>query len=93
MLRSFYCDGSRTSPVVSKMGLGWWQAFCRSDGPYIRLRILFHRGLTVTMLCEKGKAPGPSVVPAAKLYPMAGGQPRTCDHHVTVHIEVSKNVS
>ena len=28
--------------------------------------------------CSKLKAPGPSIVPAAKLYPMAGGQVWTC---------------
>ena len=28
--------------------------------------------------CSKLKAPGPSIVPAAKLYPMAGGQVWNC---------------
>ena len=40
--------------------------------------LLFGKGLkiqrTVLLPCVKSNAPGPSVVPAAKLYPMAGLQ-------------------
>mmetsp|Transcript_28517 Transcript_28517/g.72560 ORF Transcript_28517/g.72560 Transcript_28517/m.72560 type:complete len:237 (-) Transcript_28517:915-1625(-) len=71
-------------PVSSRTGLGAWHATCSGVGLLITLRTRRQKGLVPRVSpCVKSNAPGPSVVPAAKLQPMAAGQvlPGPLDHH------------
>ena len=59
------------------MGLAPWQVTWLLLGVMMKFLSVFHSGLLERVPCWKLKAPAPSVVPAAKLYPMAGRHART----------------
>ena len=45
----------------------WLVKYYSSDGSAIKSLTTFHKGLSLVVPCRKSNAPGPSVVPAAKL--------------------------
>lgn len=64
------------SPTSRSTGFGSWQSFCFLDGTLRMPETTFHMGFasgSPESPCVKSKAPGPSVVPAAKEYPRAAG--------------------
>ena len=64
-------------PVASKIGFIPWQRISSSVGAAKKFLTAFQNGFGVVVPCSKEFTPGPSVVPAAKLYPIAGRQPST----------------
>jgi len=63
-----------TSPPFIKMGFGVWHSICSFDGDW-SVTIVFtksKKGFPVVVAWRNFNAPGPSVVPAMKLYPKAG---------------------
>lgn len=69
--------GSLISPTSRSTGFGSWHFFCSALGSRNRPLTTSQMGLasgSPESPCVKSKAPGPSVVPAAKEYPSAAGQ-------------------
>ena len=66
--------GNTYSPVSRRIGFGAWHSTCSGEGSCRRPEMKSQNGFPVITPWVKSNSPGPSVVPAAKLYPRAGGQ-------------------
>ena len=67
-------NGKTYSPVSRRIGFGAWHSTCSGEGSWSRPDMKSQNGFPVITPWVKSNSPGPSVVPAAKLYPRAGGQ-------------------
>lgn len=70
-----------TCPVASRIGLAPWHLISSFVGVANKFLTTFHIGFALVVPCRNENEPGPSIVPAAKLYPIAGSHPRTYPHN------------
>lgn len=93
--------GFFVAPTSSRIGLGDWHSFCSSLGSWRKARAADHTGFlregssgSVSLVpCLKSNAPGPSVVPPAKLLPRAAEQVWTWREELNGYVKLNLDMS